>query len=230
MTRGSSGCYAATRGRSDRRLTAQGQERKEQLLDAAAALFAERGYAETRIVDICRDAGVAKGLFYWYFENKEALFRDLVDGIRLAAAPGPGARRWTADAEPLVQLRQGTEASVRFMATHAQFFALIAVENVDKQFVDDLRKGTEVHADDAERSSRAGIAAGLDPRRGPRAARLRRASPPSATTATSTAPAASTWTSTSWPPFVGRLVVCSLAADEEIARRVLAAQAYVPAA
>jgi AcrR family transcriptional regulator len=61
-----------------RQLTAQGQERKQQLLDHAAELFAERGFADTRVADIVRSAGVAKGLFYWYFENKEALFRELV--------------------------------------------------------------------------------------------------------------------------------------------------------
>ena len=48
---------------ADRRLTAQGMERKQQLLDRAAELFAERGYAETRVIDIVRAAGVAKGLF-----------------------------------------------------------------------------------------------------------------------------------------------------------------------
>src|SRR5918995_1021302 len=62
---------------SDRQLTTQGAERKQQLLDAAARLFAEQGYAATRVVDIVDAAGVAKGLFYWYFENKEALFREL---------------------------------------------------------------------------------------------------------------------------------------------------------
>ncbi|MCB0958296.1 MAG: TetR family transcriptional regulator, partial [Acidimicrobiales bacterium] len=39
---------------------------KQQLLDHAAALFAERGFAETRVLDIVGAAGVAKGLFYWY--------------------------------------------------------------------------------------------------------------------------------------------------------------------
>ena len=67
----------------ERRLTTQGVERKEQLLEAAAELFADRGYAQTRIVDICREAGVAKGLFYWYFETKEQVFRDLADGLRV---------------------------------------------------------------------------------------------------------------------------------------------------
>jgi len=67
----------------DRRLTDQGRERKAQLLDHAAELFAERGYAETRVSDIVAAAGVAKGLFYWYFENKDALFRELVERNRL---------------------------------------------------------------------------------------------------------------------------------------------------
>jgi AcrR family transcriptional regulator len=66
-----------------RRLTEQGRERKQQLLDHAADLFSRRGYADTRVVDICEAAGVAKGLFYWYFENKEALFSELVTSMRL---------------------------------------------------------------------------------------------------------------------------------------------------
>ena len=76
----------------DRRLTAQGLERKQQLLDRAAELFAERGYAETRVIDIVRAAGVAKGLFYWYFENKEALFKELAEQHPPQPAPGAGRR------------------------------------------------------------------------------------------------------------------------------------------
>lgn len=144
----------------ERRLTSQGQERKQQLLDRAAELFAVRGYAETRVVDIVAAAGVAKGLFYWYFENKEALFRELVENIRLrlrrhqAEAMDPAA-------DPLVRIRQGAEASVRFMATHSHFFALLEVENLDKQFADVLRKGTDVHVADVTALIREGIAAGL---------------------------------------------------------------------
>ena len=47
---------------ANRSLTRQGQERKQQLLDHAAELFAARGYADTRVVDIVEAAGVAKGL------------------------------------------------------------------------------------------------------------------------------------------------------------------------
>lgn len=143
----------------DRRLTSQGRERKEQLLDHAAELFAERGYAETRVVDIVRAAGVAKGLFYWYFENKEALFRELVEQNRLHLRRAQ-AEAMDPTAEPLLQIRQGAEASVRFMARYAHFFALLEVENLDESFAAERRKGSEIHASDVARLVRAGIADG----------------------------------------------------------------------
>jgi AcrR family transcriptional regulator len=204
-----------------RQLTTQGRERKVQLIDAAAELFAVRGYDETRIVDIVERAGVAKGLFYWYFENKEALFRELVEENRLrlrraqAEAIDPGA-------EPLLRIRQGAAASVTYMSTHAHFFSLIEVESLDKQFTDVLRQGTEVHAADVATLVSLGIADGTIRDEDPLLLaygvvgavgyyghfhRTGRVSVPTGELAA----------------FVGRFVVCSLAADEEIARRVLAA-------
>src|SRR4051795_7074394 len=102
-------------GTPTRRLTDQGRERKQQLVDQAAILFADRGYDDTRIVDICAGAGVAKGLFYWYFENKEALFGELVRSMRLRLRHAQ-AEAIDPAGDALVRLRQGTEASVRFMA------------------------------------------------------------------------------------------------------------------
>ena len=144
----------------ERRLTAQGAERKQQLLDCAAGLFAERGYADTRVIDIVRAAGVAKGLFYWYFENKEQLFRELAEEIRLRLRRSQG-EAIDSDADPLTRIREGAEASVRFMAINAPFFALLEVENVDRRFVDVLRAGTDVHVADVATHIRDGIAAGL---------------------------------------------------------------------
>lgn len=141
----------------DRRLTAQGLERKQQLIDRAAELFAERGYAETRVIDIVRAAGVAKGLFYWYFDNKEALFRELAENIRLKLRRQQGAVL-TPDAPPLVNLYRGTEASVLFMAEHSHFFSLLEVEG--RNFTDVMRQGTRQHVDDMIRIVKAGQAEG----------------------------------------------------------------------
>jgi AcrR family transcriptional regulator len=132
---------------SSRQLTAQGAERKRQLLDAAALLFAEQGYAATRVVDIVDAAGVAKGLFYWYFENKEALFRELAADIRRRLRRTQRAAL-DRDATALVQIIQGTLASVRFTAEHASFFSLLEVEG--RNVADELRRGTEQHLRDVK--------------------------------------------------------------------------------
>lgn len=47
--------------------------RPQELLDAALAVFAERGYRNTRIDDIAAAAGVTKGAVYHYFATKEEL-------------------------------------------------------------------------------------------------------------------------------------------------------------
>ena len=130
---------------NDRQLTSQGAERKQQLLDAAARLFAEQGYAATRVVDIVEAAGVAKGLFYWYFDNKETLFRELAAEIRRRLRRQQAAAM-DDDAPALVRLLQGTVASVRFMAENAPFFSLLEVEG--RNVSDVLRQGTEQHLSD----------------------------------------------------------------------------------
>ncbi|MFP4383478.1 MAG: TetR/AcrR family transcriptional regulator [Spirochaetia bacterium] len=53
--------------------------KKTRIRDAAAAEFAARGYKGASVGRIAREAGVAKGSMYQYFENKEALFNYLID-------------------------------------------------------------------------------------------------------------------------------------------------------
>jgi AcrR family transcriptional regulator len=134
----------------DRHHTDQGNERKQQLLRTAEDLFAANGYAHTRIADICAAAGVAKGLFYWYFPTKESLFGELVRSMRQRLRRAQAAAM-TTDADPLTRIRQGTEASVRFMAEHRSYFALLDVERSDHDVASVLREGSDVYADDVIR-------------------------------------------------------------------------------
>lgn len=81
------------------------QRRKEarpsEILEAAAEVFLERGFAAAKLEDIARRAGLSKGSLYVYFETKEDLFQavakdllstniDAVEGT-LAAYEGPFA-------------------------------------------------------------------------------------------------------------------------------------------
>ena len=51
---------------------------REQLLAAAARVFAREGYAGTKILDIVRDAGLSTGAVYGRFRNKDHLLREAV--------------------------------------------------------------------------------------------------------------------------------------------------------
>ncbi len=53
------------------------QELRDEIVDAAFAEFAERGYHDTGIADIARRLGIGHGTFYRYFENK----RDILDHV-----------------------------------------------------------------------------------------------------------------------------------------------------
>ena len=77
----------------ERRFTQQGQERKQQLLDCAARLFAERGYDDTRVIDIVREAGaesVAVCLLFSYLDPTPE--QRLAEHLRRAAGRGRARR------------------------------------------------------------------------------------------------------------------------------------------
>jgi AcrR family transcriptional regulator len=60
-----------------RRLTAE--ERRAGILDAALAVFSARGYHQSSIDDIAREAGISKALIYEHFDSKQGLYGDLLE-------------------------------------------------------------------------------------------------------------------------------------------------------
>ena len=56
-------------------------ERRDQILDAANELFAERGYDEVTIEDVAKSAGVARGLVHHYFGGRKEVFIALVERL-----------------------------------------------------------------------------------------------------------------------------------------------------
>jgi AcrR family transcriptional regulator len=52
---------------------------REQLIAAAATVFAERGYHGASVAAIVKEAGLSKGTFYWNFASKDELFLALLD-------------------------------------------------------------------------------------------------------------------------------------------------------
>jgi AcrR family transcriptional regulator len=71
-------------------------ERRDAILRAALEEFAASGYAATRLDDVAKRAGVAKGTIYLYFADKETLFRELV---QMELSPVVGALTMAAQAD-----------------------------------------------------------------------------------------------------------------------------------
>src|ERR1700740_367667 len=59
-------------------------ERRQAIIEAALDEFIARGFTATRLDDIARRAGVAKGTIYLHFKDKESMFEEL---IRTAIVP-----------------------------------------------------------------------------------------------------------------------------------------------
>jgi AcrR family transcriptional regulator len=60
------------------RQRSRSRDRREAILAAALEEFSSRGFAATRLDDVARRAGVAKGTIYLYFRDKESLFQELL--------------------------------------------------------------------------------------------------------------------------------------------------------
>jgi AcrR family transcriptional regulator len=67
------------------------EARPQELLDAALALFVEKGFAATRSEEVAVRAGVSKGTLYLYFPSKEELFKAVVrQNLSTLIAEGQG--------------------------------------------------------------------------------------------------------------------------------------------
>ncbi len=144
------------------------QETKQRIFDAAGALFREKGYQDTTVDEITKEAGIAKGTFFNYFPTKRSLlvyFKEQKDKLILETLEQQrGVDRPAADRikESLVLLAQNYEknrelAQVMFFEhhrspekhgkrkdVHQRFLELLCSllrEGVDRA---EIKKGTDI--------------------------------------------------------------------------------------
>ncbi len=90
---GAGGSGASTSSRSER-----AAERRTAIIEAALDEFMARGFTATRLDDIAKRAGVAKGTIYLHFKDKESMFEELIRTAlvpligRIATPPVTGGR------------------------------------------------------------------------------------------------------------------------------------------
>lgn len=90
--------------------------RPQELLDAALALFVERGYAATRLEEVALRAGVAKATLYRYYENKLELFKAVVRHSLVAGFDEIAAERSVQEGSAREQLTRLLTAFVQRVA------------------------------------------------------------------------------------------------------------------
>lgn len=59
----------------------QQQETRQRIIDCGRKEFLEKDYQHASLRNICKAAGVTTGAFYFWFENKEALLRAILDPV-----------------------------------------------------------------------------------------------------------------------------------------------------
>src|SRR6478672_2531284 len=124
----------------NRRLTTRGKQRRRQLLEFATTRFAENGYHTTSVAEIVEGLGVGKGVFYWYFDSKEALFLAiLADAQRdLRRRQGDAIR---AAGDPINRIERGLRASMRWSAEHPEMYRLFQIAASEEGFANALHRG-----------------------------------------------------------------------------------------
>jgi AcrR family transcriptional regulator len=104
-----------------------GARRKAEILDAAAAAFAELGFAGTQVQTIADRLGVGNGTVYRYFPTKEALFLAAVErGLKELSAEMDAVLATPGD--PLAQMRDAVRTYLRFFHRRPELAELFIQE------------------------------------------------------------------------------------------------------
>ena len=112
-----------------------GVESRRKIVDAAAALMAERGFAGTSIAAVSKRSGLPSGSIYWHFESKEALLAEVVE---------EGARRWfdallmntRLPVDPAGRATALLEASATSLEKEPEFLRLLILIALERRKVD----------------------------------------------------------------------------------------------
>jgi len=93
---------------------ARGEATRSQLVAIATRMFAARGYEDTSIEAVLREAGVSRGSLYHHFASKEALFEAVAEEVETSVGAQTFAAAAAAAADgPVAALRAGAVAWIR---------------------------------------------------------------------------------------------------------------------
>jgi AcrR family transcriptional regulator len=129
---------------------------------AAAQRFADQGYHQTAVAEIVDELAVGKGVFYWYFESKEALFCEILRDAQLSLRRRQHQTLIAAD-DPIEKISLGMLATMRWLDENRHMFNLFQFAATEVAFVPVLRQGAEVGAADTTKHVKDAMLAGRIP-------------------------------------------------------------------
>lgn len=107
------------------RIRRDGEETRQRILDAACAVFGQKGYRGATHVEICRRAGTNTAAINYHFGSKEELYRSAWrHAVSAADEMNPPDGGVSGDASPAERLRGNIYALVRFMSDSGQLGSL----------------------------------------------------------------------------------------------------------
>ncbi len=102
---------------------------KRDILDAALAEFAARGYAGGRVDDIAARTATSKRMIYYYFGGKAQLYAAVLEELYGAMRDAEAALNLDA-LPPVEAMRRMVEVTFDHHHAHPEFVRLVAVENI----------------------------------------------------------------------------------------------------
>ena len=124
----------------ERRLTQRGRDRRASIMSAAAQRFADQGYHQTAVAEIVDELAVGKGVFYWYFDSKEALFCEILRDAQLSLRRRQ-QQTLLAASDPIEKISLGMLATMRWLDENRHMFNLFQFAATEVAFVPVLRQG-----------------------------------------------------------------------------------------
>jgi AcrR family transcriptional regulator len=115
-------------------------ERRALIEQAAARLFAERGYEQTTVADISAAAGVSKPMLYRYFESKKDLHMRLLERRRDELAAAPLGKFLETEGSPLQRLEAMIDAWFVHVEEHADSSRLLFQDVTGDEEIKELQR------------------------------------------------------------------------------------------
>lgn len=123
------------------------EHNRELIIQVASELFADKGFAATKIIDIANRAEIPKANIFYYFKNKKSLYLSVLETVieLLLQASSP----FQENNDPVIALKEYIQAKIAISQSHPHASKVFAVEmilgapHLSKEIADKMTEQTQ---------------------------------------------------------------------------------------